>query len=67
LGGTFMDCWGRNTIAHVKTEPRMGKRGALLVTICQGHMEDGMRAGYVWVTDAQNIAKLREYLASFGA
>jgi len=67
LGGSAMDCWGRNTIAHVKDEPRMGRRApsdpAHLATICQGHAEDGMRGGYVWVTDAKNIAKMRAYLA----
>lgn len=66
LGGSFMDCWGRNTIAHVKDEPRMGRRApsdpAHLATVCEGHAEAGMKAGYVWVTDKQNIAKLREYL-----
>jgi hypothetical protein len=71
LGGSAMDCWGRNTIAHVKAQPRMGRRAESvverLVTICQGHMEDGMRAGYVWVTDADNIARMREYLASVTA
>jgi hypothetical protein len=69
LGGSFMDCWGRNTLAHVKSEPRMGRRAkstdAHLVTICEGHAEAGMRAGYVWVTDRHNIEKMREYLLSF--
>ena len=68
LGGTEMDCWGRNTIAHVKSEPRMGRRAEStpdhLVTVCQGHMEDGTRAGYCWVTDKRNIAAMREYLRS---
>ena len=69
LGGTEMDCWGRNTIAHVKDEPRMGRRApsdpAHLATVCQGHMEDGTRGGYCWVTDKANIAKLREYLRTY--
>jgi hypothetical protein len=26
LGGSFMDCWGRNRVEHVKAEPRMSKR-----------------------------------------
>ena len=68
LGGSFMDCWGRNTLAHVKDEPRMAKRAPSdlghLATVCQGHAEDGMRGGYVWVTDKENIARLREYLKS---
>jgi hypothetical protein len=71
LGGSFMDCWGRNTIAHVKDEPRMGRRApsdpAHLATVCQGHAEDGTRAGYCWVTDKRNIAALRAYLAGFVA
>ena len=66
-----MDCWGRNTIAHVKLQPRMGRRAesikGRLITVCQGHMEDGMRGGYVWVTDKNNIAEMRKYLATFGA
>lgn len=69
LGGSFIDCGGRNTLAHVKSEPRMGRRAesdpAHLVTICEMHAEAGMRQGYVWVTDRQNIEKMREYLASF--
>lgn len=71
LGGSFMDCWGRNTIAHVKVAPRMGRKAeplaGRLVTICQGHMEDGTKGGYCWVTDAANIAKLRDYLEKFRA
>ena len=66
LGGSAMDCWGRNTLAHVKDEQRMGRRApsdpAHLATVCQGHMEDGMRAGYCWVTDRKNIEALRDYL-----
>jgi hypothetical protein len=68
LGGTAHDCWGRLTLAHVKDEPRAGVRApsdpAHLVTVCQGHAEDGARAGYVWVTDKRNIAALREHLRS---
>lgn len=66
LGGTEMDCWGRITLAHVKEEPRAGVRAESdrkhLVSICQGHMEDGMRGGFVWVTNAENIAAMRDYL-----
>lgn len=64
LGGSAMDCWGRNRIEHVKEEPRMDRRGSLLVTLCQGHTEDGMRAGYVWATDAENRRRMRDYVAS---
>ncbi len=66
LGGSAMDCWGRNTIAHVKAHARMAKRAEpqldRLATICQGHAEDGMKAGYVWVSDKKNVEALREYL-----
>jgi hypothetical protein len=66
LGGSRNDCWGRSTIAHVKAEARMSKRAEpqmnRLIEICQGHMEDGMRGGYVWVTDRKNIELMRGYL-----
>ena len=57
-----MDCWGQLRIEHVKREPRLGKRGDLLGTLCEGHTEPGMRAGYVWCTDARNRQAMREYL-----
>lgn len=66
LGGTTMDCFGRNRLEHVKDEPRMGRRApsdpAHLVTLCEGHTETGMRAGYVWATDKRNREAMREYL-----
>lgn len=65
LGGTEHDCWGRLRIEHVKREPRMGARGDMLGTLCQGHTEDGMRAGYVWCTDSRNREAMREYLLKF--
>lgn len=69
LGGSFMDCWGRNRIEHVKAEPRMGKRAEArpdrLLTLCEGHTEPGMRRGYVWATDKVNRAACREYLEQF--
>lgn len=69
LGGSVMDCFGRDRIEHVKAEPRMGKRAepvlACLITLCQGHTEDGMRAGYVWATAAVNRRSMREYLSAF--
>ena len=64
LGGSALDCWGRNRIEHVKREPRMGKRGDLLGTLCEGHTEPGMRAGYVWCTDRRNREAMRDYLLS---
>lgn len=66
LGGSYMDCWGRNRIEHVKAEPRMGKRAEpqldRLVTLCEGHTEAGMRGGYVWCTAKENRIAMREYL-----
>ncbi len=62
LGGSVMDCWGRLRIEHVKVEQRMGKRGELLGTLCEGHTEPGMKAGYVWCTDAVNRRAMREHL-----
>ena len=67
LGGTSMDCWGRLRIEHVKREPRMGVRGDLLGTLCQGHTEDGTRAGYCWATDARNREEMRRYLLDLEA
>ena len=70
LGGTAHDCFGRLRIEHVKAEPRMGKRAESrmdrLATLCEGHTEPGMRAGYVWCTDRRNRAALRAYLAGLG-
>ena len=65
-----MDCAGRNRLEHVQDGGgRMGRRApsdaAHLVTLCQGHTEDGMRGGYVWATDRKNREAMRHYLASF--
>jgi hypothetical protein len=70
LGGSSMDCWGRNRLEHVQDGyGRMGLRAksdmAHLATLCEGHTEPGMRGGYVWCTDARNRERLREYLRSF--
>lgn len=67
LGGSIMDCWGRLRIEHVKREARMGRRGDLLGTLCEGHTEPGMRAGYVWCTDAENRRRMRELLLDIEA
>lgn len=64
LGGSFLDCWGRLTIEHVKAELCMGVRGTQAVTLCQGHTEDGRKAGYQWNTDRRNRELVRGYLAS---
>ena len=57
-------CWGRLTLDHVKDEQRMGKRAESdpyhLVTLCEGHTENGARAGYQWNT--ANRPLLRWYL-----
>jgi len=59
-------CWGRLTLDHIKDEQRMGKRApsdaSHLVTLCQGHTEDGARAGAQWNTAHRPL--LRWYLRS---
>lgn len=71
LGGSFMDCWGRNGIEHVKKEPRMGVRAeplaSRLVTLCDGHREPGMKAGHVWATTRENREACRAYLRAVSA
>ena len=61
-------CWGRSTLDHVKEHPRMAKRAPSdtrhLVTLCEGHTENGARAGYQWNT--AHRAELREWLATNG-
>lgn len=69
LGGSYMDCFGRNRIEHVQTGyGRMGRRAAssmqTCLTLCEGHTETGARAGYVWCTDRANRQAMREYLVS---
>lgn len=57
-------CWGKLTLDHIKDEPRMGKRAksdpAHLVSLCEGHTENGMRAGFQWNTAHRPL--LRWYL-----
>lgn len=70
LGGSFMECWGRNRLEHVQPGyGRMSHRApscpCSLATVCEGHAEPGMRAGYVWATDHLNRERLRDLLASF--
>jgi hypothetical protein len=67
LGGSFMDCSGRNRLEHVQDGGgRMGRRAksdpAHLVTLCSGHTEEGMRGGYVWATHKTNRQAMRDYL-----
>lgn len=69
LGGSEMDCFGRNRLEHVQDGyGRMGRRAASdpahLVTLCEGHTEPGMRGGKVWCTDKENRQKMRDYLRS---
>ena len=59
LGGSSMDCGGRDTLDHVKDEPRMGVRApsdmAHLVTLCEQH--------HLWTGWATaHRPELREYL-----
>jgi hypothetical protein len=59
-------CWGRTTIDHVKPQPRLARRAQSVLTemvsVCQGHMEDGRMAGHQWNT--ANRDKERAYLRS---
>ncbi len=59
------NCWGRWRIEHVKTNARIGKRAEPdmdhLMAVCQGHSEDGMRGGAVWVT--AHRPEERDYIA----
>jgi hypothetical protein len=70
LSGTIeaQSCWGKLRIEHVKAEPRLGLRAEpqlnRLATLCEGHTEPGMKAGYVWCTARENRTLLRAYLAS---
>jgi len=62
LGGSSMDCRGRDTLDHVKDEPRMGVRApsdmAHLVTLCEGH--------HLWTGWAtSHRPELRAYLQGF--
>jgi hypothetical protein len=41
-----------------RAEPRLDR----LVTLCEGHTEPGMRAGYVWATARDNREAMRAYL-----
>lgn len=57
-------CWGRLTLDHIKSEQRMGRRAesdpAHLVSLCEGHTENGARAGRQWNTAHRPL--LRWYL-----
>lgn len=65
--GAGTPCWGRITEDHVKDEPRAGVRATSdkfhLVSVCQGHSEDGRKAGYQWNTSKEGRAAERDYLA----
>ena len=57
-------CWGRWTLDHIRSQPRLGRRApsdmAHLISLCQSHMEDGMKAGHQWNT--ANRPAIRKYL-----
>jgi hypothetical protein len=57
-------CWGRTTYDHIKPDPRMGVRAksvpAELAAVCQGHSEDGMKAGRQWNT--ANRPEIRDWI-----
>lgn len=59
-------CAGRITLDHVKDDPRMGDRAQSdrfhLVSVCQGHSEDGRKAGYQWNTANRTLE--RQWLAT---
>jgi hypothetical protein len=59
-------CSGKLTLDHVKDQPRLGKRAPSdplhLVSLCDGHTERGMKAGFQWNT--ANRPLLRWYLDS---
>lgn len=64
-------CWGNLTLDHVHGQNQMGvgkpratSDRAHLVTLCEGHTERGMRAGFQWNT--ANRPLLRWYLRSIG-
>jgi hypothetical protein len=58
------NCWGRSTLDHIKDQATMSKRATSdekhLVTLCEGHTENGARGGYQWNT--AHRGDLREYL-----
>lgn len=57
-------CWGRWTIDHVKSTFRLGLRAPSdlghLMALCEGHTENGMKAGSQWNTG--NRPEQRDYL-----
>ena len=62
LGGSSMDCAGRDTLDHVRDQPMMGKRApsdaAHLVVVCEAH--------HIWTGWAtSHRPELRAYLRSF--
>jgi hypothetical protein len=66
-GGSRADCWGRTIIEHIKDESRMAVRAESddprhLASLCQGHTEDGRKAGYQWNTATENRAAMRDLM-----
>jgi hypothetical protein len=54
-------CSGRLTLDHVKIELRLGKRAESvenrLVTVCEGHSENGAKAGHQWNTSHRDLER----------
>lgn len=54
-------CAGRIELDHVKDEARMADRAKSdrwhLVSVCEGHSEKGMRAGYIWNTSHRDLER----------
>jgi hypothetical protein len=54
-------CSGRITLDHVKWELRLGKRAdsiaMCLVSVCEGHSENGAKAGHQWNTANRDLER----------
>ena len=57
-------CWGRWTLDHIKSGMRLGRRAPSdafhLISLCEGHTENGMRHGRIWNTSHR--PEIRAYL-----
>ena len=57
-------CFGRWTIDHVNEQSTRGKRAPSdlghCISLCEGHTEPGMKAGFIWNT--AHRPQIREYL-----
>jgi hypothetical protein len=54
-------CSGRVTLDHVKTSLRMAERAPSdkhhLVSVCEGHSENGAKAGHQWNTASRELER----------